>query len=85
MGKTHLMGLELPVSRLIDRLPDMTDISNLEAEDWLEDDMDDLRENQEGIRQFLELIEPHSRYGAKQVTVDGKAIWGDDWSGRDPL
>jgi len=79
------MGLELPVSRLIDRLPDMTDIRGLEDDGyWMENDMDELRANQEGIREFLELIEPHSRHSTKEVTHDGKAIWGSDWNSLDP-
>ena len=85
MGRTHVMGIELPVGRLIDRLPDMTDI-DLENDDWwAEDSMNDIANKQNNIREFLELIEPHSRRGVKQVTHDGKAIWGDDWSGRTPL
>ena len=85
MGRTHAMGLELPVSRLIDRLPDMTDIRGLEDDGyWMENDMDELRANQEGIREFLELIEPHSRHSTKEVTHDGKAIWGSDWNSLDP-
>lgn len=82
MGETRLMGLELPISRMIDRLPDMTDIELENDEDSWDEAKDwryQLNWDQDKLRELLELLEPHSRYGTKQVTVDGKAIWGDDW------
>jgi hypothetical protein len=73
---TNKRNMQLPVTALLDRLPDLDEDNNfLESNTG---DQEYLRAQRDDLALWLEQMEPHSD-NPPQLTVGGKAIWGDDW------